>query len=172
MKIKIKLHKGAQKPLQYKKGDWIDLYTSEQVNITGPFLTKNGALKFNDKKISLGIAMKIPKGFEAVILPRSSTFAKHHIILSNSMGVIDNSYSGTYDIWTFHAIALRTTDIECGTRICQFKIQLSQYATFWQKLRWLFTSKIKFEVVDKLDDNNRGGYGSSGQKQLLNGNNK
>lgn len=172
MKIKIKLHKGGQMPLFCSKGDWIDLYTAESVNITGPFLTKNGALKFNDKMISLGISMKIPNGFEAVVAPRSSTYKKHGIILSNHLGVIDSSYSGTFDIWQFHAVALRSTEIDAGTRICQFKIQPSQKAKWYYKLKWLLSSKIEFRVVDKLDNQNRGGYGSTGTKEYTNGNNK
>lgn len=74
------------------------------------------------------------------------------------------SYNGNDDQWFFNAVALRDTTIPAYTRICQFRIQLSQKATFWQKVKWLFSSKIKFVEVDNLSNNNRGGFGSTGDK--------
>ena len=105
--------------------------------------------------------MKLPKGFEAVVLPRSSTFGKYNIIMTNSEGVIDNSYSGNNDEWKFPALAFQKTTIAQGQRICQFRIQLSQDATVWQKLKWLFSNGIRLERVESLDDIDRGGFGST-----------
>lgn len=107
--------------------------------------------------------MILPKGFEAHVVPRSSTFKNFKIVQSNSLGIIDNTYSGNDDEWKFPAISLERTVIKKGDRICQFRIQLSQKATIWQKIKWLFTSKIKFEWVDNLDSYSRGGFGSTGK---------
>ncbi|MGN0145090.1 MAG: dUTP diphosphatase, partial [Clostridium sp.] len=112
--------------------------------------------------LPLGIAMELPKGFEAIVLPRSSTPKKFGIVCANSMGVIDNSFCSDEDEWKFPAIAIRETTIEKGTRICQFRIQLSQKATFWQKLKWLFSSGVKLIQVDSLNNEARGGLGSTG----------
>ena len=153
MKIYVKLH-GRQKPLKVlEKGEWIDLASEENLNLTKG---KYGLL-------SLGISMKIPKGFEVLVAPRSSTFNNFGVILTNSLGIIDSSYSGTNDIWKFSYFSLKKGRIKKGDRICQFKIQLSQKATLFQKLQWLFFGKIKFVYVDKLDNKNRGGFGSTGK---------
>lgn len=178
MKTKVKvLTKGCiTLPKVIKQGDWIDLEAAESVEFKAPYAKclhkrkssdTNDTERFRDvifdfKTIPLGVAMKLPKGFEAVVVPRSSLFKKKGLILSNSFGVIDNSYNGNDDEWGFPAIALQDTFIPVGSRICQFRIQLSQKATFWQKLRWLFSSGIELRQVDVLDGTNRGGFGSTG----------
>lgn len=116
--------------------------------------------------ISLGLSMKLPSGCVAKIYDRSSNPIKRNFFLVNGVGYIDNSYSGEQDIWRFQAAALRSAHyksakIQKGDRICQFEICLSQKATVWQKLLWLFTNGYKFEYVDSLEDNNRGGFGST-----------
>lgn len=174
LKIQIKLFDNAQLPKIIKKGDWIDLCCNETVNIACPQAqtqkrkTKNGEViyryrnvTFNNVMFPLGVAMKLPKGFEAHVVPRSSTFNKYGIILSNSMGIIDNTYSGNDDQWRFNAIALRDTTINKGDRICQFRIELSQHATLWQKLKWLFCSGVELIEVPSLDNENRGGFGTT-----------
>ena len=95
--------------------------------------------------------MKLPKGFEAVVLPRSSTYKNFGIIQTNHMGVIDNSYCGDNDEWKYPVVAMRNTVINVDDKICQFRIQLSQKATVWQKLKWLFCSGIKLVEVNKLN---------------------
>ena len=112
--------------------------------------------------ISLGVIIKLPEGYEAILAPRSSTFKKYGIIETNSMGVIDNSYNSDEDIWKMPMVALRDTMIPKGTRIAQFRVQLSQKATFWQKLRWLFSSGVKLQKVETLVNEARGGFGSTG----------
>lgn len=134
------------------QGDWFDLKIAEDVCFN------KGEFKY----LSLGIAMKLPEGYEALVLPRSSTFKKYGILLANSTGVIDNSFSSDKDIWHFPAYATKNVNIEAGTRICQFRIQLSQKATFWQKLKWLFGGKIVLKEVLCLDGIQRGGLGSTG----------
>lgn len=177
LKIKVKVLTDGCMPGIIDKGDWIDLICAEDIKLQAP---QSGTLKEVTNEhgvtsrvrnveaevtyIPLGVAMELPKGYEAVVLPRSSTPKKFGITCGNSMGVIDNSYCGNEDEWQFPAIAIRPTSIEKGTRICQFRIQLSQKATMWQKIKWLFTSGVKLVEVDNLSDENRGGFGSTGAK--------
>ena len=72
------------------------------------------------------------------------------------------SYNGNEDEWGFPVIAMREVEIPQYTRVCQFRIQLSQKATVWQKIKWLFSNKIEFEYVDNLNAESRGGFGSTG----------
>lgn len=175
MKIKVKIITPGCMPTMTEKGDWVDLRAAETVHMRAPQAgvrkrkrdiggeqVSTRDVKFDYQLIRLGVAMKLPKGFEAVINPRSSTMKNFGVISANSQGVIDNSYCGNDDEWRFPAIAMKDTTIFQSHRICQFRIQPSQNATVWQKLRWLFSGKIKFEVVENLDSNSRGGFGTSG----------
>lgn len=141
MNIQIKYHTDIT-PLEQKEGsDWIDLRAAEDVELfEGDF-----------KLISLGVSMKLPEGYEAHIVPRSSTFKNFGILQTNHFGVIDESYCGDNDIWQFPAYAIRHTAIHKDDRICQFRIEKKQ-------------PKVDFKVVDKLSDTNRGGFGSTGIK--------
>lgn len=179
MKLKIKIkkvNKNVQLPEVIYKGEWIDLRAAETVNLEAP---QAGTLKthkidgktvshrdvtFDNKLVSLGVAMELPKGFEAHILPRSGTYNNFGVILANSQGIIDNSYKSDNDIWKANLISFRDTEIKEGDRICQFRIQLSQKATLWQKLKWLLSSSIEFEEVKLLNNKTRGGFGSTGIK--------
>ncbi len=156
-------------------GDMIDLYTAEEVTLKAPYVRTLHRLKTDNDKInitrdvvydsaivSLGVAMELPKGCEAVVIPRSSTFKKWSVVQVNSQGEIDNIYNGKDDIWKMPIIAFRNVTIPKGTRLCQFRVQLSQKATVWQKIKWLFSSSIKLKQVSSLGDNNRGGFGTSG----------
>ena len=157
-----------------QKGDWVDLRASEDCTLQAPQAQTlkrkkigNEELSYRDVRFSyalipLGVAMQLPKGYEAVMVPRSSTYKKLGIIQGNNVGIIDETYCGDKDEWRFPAIALRNTTIEKGYRICQFRIQLSQKATIWQKIKWLFSSGIKIVEVPSLNNNNRGGIGSTG----------
>lgn len=140
MEIKIKYHNENamyDMPIQY--GDWIDLRAAERVEM------KAGDFKI----ISLGVSMKLPDGYEAHLAPRSSTFKKWGILMTNSVGVIDNSYSGDNDIWGFAALAMRDTVIEAGDRIAQFRIMKKM-------------EPVTFVAVDHMEDTDRGGFGSTG----------
>lgn len=123
------------------KGDWIDLYAAEDVTLK----------KFDTALISLGVAMKLPEGYEAILAPRSSTMKKFGVIQTNGIGVVDNSYSGDHDEWKMPVMAVRDTEIHVGDRICQFRIQENQ-------------PEIEFEEVSHLSDENRGGFGSTGAR--------
>lgn len=153
LKIKIKTFRDQILPRIIAKGDWIDL------TYTGPgiHLNAGGACM-----IGLDVAVKLPKGFEAIIVARSSTYKNYCIFNPGALGIIDNRYCGNDDEWMFPIYATKETYIPSGSRLCQFRIQLSQKATFWQKLRWLFSNGVKIIQVDSLKDMNRGGLGSTG----------
>lgn len=139
MEIKVKYHADIRPLEKTDKGDWIDLRAAEDVELhAGEF-----------KLISLGVSMKLPEGYEANIVPRSSTFKHWGVLQTNHFGVIDNSYSGDNDIWMFPAYATRDVLIEKNSRICQFRIQRKM-------------DDVTLTTVDKLDDIDRGGFGSSG----------
>lgn len=175
MKLKIKIKKvgrGANLPKVINKGEWVDLSASEYRSIKAP---QAGTLKrtkeeshrdvtFDTTMIPLGVAMKLPEGFEAILVSRSSTFKNFGIIQTNSFGVIDNSYSGNNDEWKLPVVALKDAVINVGDRVCQFRIQLSQKATMWQKIKWFLSSSIEIVEVSSLDNKNRGGFGSTGVK--------
>lgn len=121
-------------------------------------------MTFDLQLIPLGVAIKIPKNYEAIVIPRSSTCKSMGILQANSVGLIDHSYSGNKDEWQFPALAIRNTTITEGERICQFRVQLSQKATFLQKLKWLFSSGVEIEEVEELDEVSRGGFGSTNKE--------
>lgn len=143
MNIKIKYFTDIE-PLEYiggeNKSNWIDLRAAEDVDL------KAG----ESKLIRLGVGMILPEGYEANIVPRSSTFKHFGILQTNCFGVIDNSYSGDNDEWRFPAYATRDTHISKNDRICQFRINKIQ-------------PTVEFETVDHLNDTDRGGFGSSGK---------
>lgn len=143
MKIKIKYHGDVEKIKKIDCGDWLDLRAAEDVT-----------MNYEDYKlISLGVSMQLPEGYEAHVLPRSSTFKNFGITMSNSEGIIDNSYCGDNDIWRFPAICMRKsgTVIKKGDRIAQFRIVKKQPV-------------IEFEEVETLGNADRGGIGSTGVK--------
>ena len=131
------------------QGDWFDLNSSEDVTI------KTGEIKL----IPLGVAMRMPFGIEALLTVRSSTPRKYKIVQVNCPGIIDNSYNGDGDQWMLQVQAFEDTTIKAGTRLAQFRFQLSQRAGFPEKLCWLLNGKPSFEFVDTLSDENRGGFG-------------
>lgn len=139
MDIKVKYHASISPLEMTEKGDWIDLRAAEDVEL------KAGDFKI----ISLGVSMQLPAGYEAVIIPRSSTFKRWGIIQTNHFGLIDNSYCGDNDVWGFPAYAMRDTQIKKNDRICQFRIQKKM-------------DGVTFKTVTYLDAPDRGGFGSSG----------
>jgi dUTP pyrophosphatase len=145
MQIKIKYFSDNITPLTYVGGEsrsnWIDLRAAETVEM------KQGEFRL----IPLGVAMQLPEGYEAHVVPRSSTFKNFGIIQTNSIGIIDESYSGDNDEWKLPVYATRDTVIHANDRICQFRICEHQ-------------PTIEFDVVQHLSANNRGGFGSSGIK--------
>ena len=77
------------------KSDWIDLRASEEVTL------KKGDYAL----IPLGVAMELPQGYEAHIVPRSSTFKNFGLIQTNSCGVVDCTYCGDEDMWRMPVIS-------------------------------------------------------------------
>ncbi|WP_144522993.1 dUTP diphosphatase [Bacillus pumilus] len=142
MQIKIKYLDETQTRIsKIEKGDWIDLRAAEDVVIN----------KEEFRLIPLGVAMELPEGYEAHVVPRSSTYKHFGIIQTNSMGVIDESYKGDNDFWFFPAYALRNTEVKKGQRICQFRII--------EKM-----PEVELIEVDHLGNDDRGGHGSTGTK--------
>lgn len=141
--IKIKYLNDEITRLEYidGKSGWIDLRAAEEVEL------KAGEFKL----IHLGVAMQLPEGYEAHIVPRSSTFKKWGIIQTNHCGIVDNSYCGPNDWWRMPVFALRDTKIEVNDRICQFRIQKNQ-------------PTLVFNEVEEMEADNRGGFGSTGTK--------
>jgi dUTP pyrophosphatase len=160
LKIKCKVDDNNYLPVNNPKGDWFDLKCSKTTNLNPP-TSGHSEVFFHGKSIPLGIAMQLPKGMEAIVAPRSSLFAEKGIMLRNGIGIIDNTYCGNNDMWRFGALAFSSTIIHEGERICQFRIQLSQKASIWTKLKWLFISRIEFVPVSNLNTVNRGGFGST-----------
>jgi len=139
-KIKIKYFTDGIELEKLSIGDWIDLKVAKDIFIR----SQDFAL------VPLGVAMKLPDGYEAIVVPRSSTFKKHGILQTNSMGIIDNSYCGDNDQWYFPALNFfGNVTLKKGMRICQFRIQKKM-------------PEIEFEVVTRLEDKDRGGFGSTG----------
>ena len=141
--IKIKYFSQEIDKLEYidGKSDWIDLRASEEV------ILKKGEFKL----IPLGVAMQLPAGYEAHIVPRSSTYKNFGIIQTNHCGIIDGSYCGDNDMWRMPVIAMRDTVIHVNDRICQFRIFKNQ-------------PQILFDEVQHLGGNDRGGFGSTGMQ--------
>ena len=141
-KIRIKYFTDKIEKLTYidGKSDWIDLRCAEDI------VLKKGEFKL----VPLGIAMQLPDGYEAHVVPRSSTFKNFGIIQTNHCGIIDESYSGDNDQWFMPVYAVRDTEIHVNDRVCQFRIMEHQPA-------------IEFEETDHLSDTDRGGFGSTGK---------
>lgn len=140
MKMKIVYHdKDLKKMVKEDHGDWIDLRSAETVTL------KKGEFKY----ISLGISIELPEGYEANVVPRSSTFKNFKVIQTNHMGVIDETYCGNGDIWHMPVYAAEDTVINFNDRICQFRINEKQ-------------PHIIFDEVENLDNESRGGLGSTG----------
>lgn len=144
-KIKIKYFTDKINKLEYiggsNKSNWIDLRSAEDIEL------KKGEFKL----IPLGIAMQLPEGYEAHIVPRSSTFKNYGIIQTNHMGVVDETYCGDNDQWFMPVYALRDTTIKANDRVCQFRIMEHQ-------------PSIIFDEVETLNNADRGGHGSTGKQ--------
>lgn len=139
--IRIKYFTDIDRLEKIENGDWVDLRSAEDVELkTGEF-----------KLISLGVAMQLPKGYEAHIVPRSSTFKTWGIIQTNHQAVIDESYCGDNDIWRYPVLATRDTIIHKNDRICQFRI-VEKMPT------------VEFEEVEVLGNKDRNGFGSTGKQ--------
>lgn len=175
LKIKVKVLTEGCMPVINDKGDWIDLKSAITITIPASQdalkrkTVEGGRVSYRNVEIPtyyipLGVAMQLPQGFEAIIDSRSSGPKKLGLFVPIGQGIVDNTYKGNDDQWHYVCSPMRETTIEAGDRICQFRIQLSQKATMWQKIKWLLSSGIELVEVDDLGDDNRGGFGTSGVK--------
>lgn len=139
MNIKIKLFDELCSPEQH--GDLIDLKSAKDMNYAAG----------DTVMVPLGVAMQLPLGYEAHLYPRSSTLKHFGLIMTCSVGIIDEAYCGNNDQWHFPAYALRDGEVKKGERIAQFKIVRHQ-------------PSIHFEEVDFLENEDRGGFGSTGKR--------
>ena len=141
MEVKIKYFSDKIDKIKYiaGKSDWMDLRCAEDIEL------KAGDFRL----IPLGVGMKLPNGYEAHVVPRSSTFKNFGLIQVNSMGIVDESYCGDNDQWFWPALATRDVTVHVNDRICQFRIMEHQPA-------------FDFVEVEKLGENDRGGFGSTG----------
>ncbi|SFA70562.1 dUTP pyrophosphatase [Acetitomaculum ruminis DSM 5522] len=139
--IKIKYFSDEIEKLRYieNKSDWIDLRCAKDMTV------KKGEFVL----IPLGVAMELPKGYEALVVPRSSTFKNFGFLQVNSMGVIDETYCGDDDQWFLPVFATRDTQVKVNDRICQFRIVKHQ-------------PTIEFKETNELTGQNRGGFGTTG----------
>ena len=174
MTIKVLEKTRGCMPVIFDKGDWIDLVTATDIKLKAPEAHKmhirgkgkedtpevrTREVDFPFTLIPLGVCIQVPPGCEAILAPRSSTFIRYGIIQTNGFGDIDNTYSADEDEWKMPVMATRTTIIPRGTRVAQFRIQLSQKATRWQKFKWHFAGPPKLQQVASLNNPTRGGFG-------------
>lgn len=143
-KIKVKfldkeLYPDGLQKIGGSKSDWIDLRARNNIVLEKGIFTL----------IPLGVAIQLPKGYEAIIAPRSSTYKNFYVLQTNSIGIVDESYCGDNDEWKLPVIAMHDTVIKKGERICQFRIIEHQ-------------PELEIEVVESLENPDRGGFGSSG----------
>ena len=146
MKLRVKffdktLYPNGLQKIGGKKSDWIDLRAREDIVLEKGIHTL----------IPLGVAIQLPEGYEAIIAPRSSTYKNFYVLQTNSIGVVDETYCGDNDEWKLPVLAIHETEIKKGERICQFRIIEHQ-------------PDLEIEVVDALNNTDRGGFGSSGTK--------
>lgn len=122
-----------------EKGNWIDLRSA----YTYPYAHGDTFM------INLGVSMKLPEGYEAIVVPRSSMFRNYGLMQTNSIGVIDNTFCGADDIWRLPVICVGTSGcIQKYDRVAQFRIIKSQH--------------VRLKKVSTLINQNRGGFGSTG----------
>lgn len=141
IKLDVMYHNPDLIPINLlEKGDWIDLRAAKEYKLfSGEFYL-----------IDLGISIKLPEGYEAHIVPRSSSFKNWGIIQTNGIGIIDNSYCGENDVWMMPVLATKGADIHVNDRVCQFRIVKKM------------PNNISINTVEHLDTENRGGFGSTG----------
>lgn len=137
--ILVKYHNKEMTKIQFnEKGNFFDLRASQRYEI------KKGEFKL----IDLGVSIKLPEGYWGQVVPRSSLYKNHHLIQTNSFGVIDTTYCGEKDHWMLPVLAIEDTVIEFDERICQFRI--------------VKDNPFTIKEVEEMTDKDRGGFGTSG----------
>ena len=151
--IKVKTRGAHCCPHIIDNGDWIDLCARDSMNLAKGHYTK----------IPLGVSIELPPGYEAILASRSSLYGKTGLYNPGGIGVIDNSFKGDNDEWQLPVWTCRNYNLQKGERVAQFRLQLSQKATLWQRIKWLFTSGVRIKCVSTLGNKNRGSFGSTGK---------
>lgn len=179
-RIKVKVLTPGCEICLSEKGDCIDLRAAQDITLEAPYANtlhhksdnvRRRYVEFSRAVIPLGVAMQLPKGMKANVIPRSSINSesdkfgnpgRFQMIQNNSPGFIDNCFCGPNDQWFMPVMSVGRVEIKKGDRICQFEIQPSMNATVWQKLKWLFSNGVILDFVEELDNPDRGGHGSTG----------
>lgn len=180
-RIKVKVFTGGCEIALSEKGDCIDLRAAQDITLEAPYANalhksrneRHRYVEFSRALIPLGVAMQLPAGMKANVIPRSSINSdkdkegnpgRFQMIQNNSPGFIDNCFCGPNDQWFMPVMSVGKVDIKKGERICQFEIQPSMKATAWQKIKWLLSNGVEIEFVDELYNPDRGGHGTTGVK--------
>lgn len=166
MDVKIrKIRENSILPVAHN-GNWMDTYVSKIGTVSpdeGGRYNYNEVVWYDENKhdtihyvkddvviVQLGFALQLPPNHELHLLPRSSTFKNTGLLLTNSMGIGDTSYCGNEDEYSCMFFATRGGEVSIGQRIVQIRIEESM------------SNKFTFTEVDRLDNPNRGGFGSTG----------
>jgi len=151
--VKLRLFDNHCDFRNHKHGNMWDLASLKEINILNIELNKGILIDF-------GISMTLPKWYGAKIYPRSSTYKKYGLMLTNSVGIIEYDYSLNW-LGSFHRINFGTKPyINIGDRIAQFEIYLLPNAPWYMKILHLFINGFIFKEVDVITTN-RGGFGST-----------
>lgn len=148
-------------------GNWMDAYVSKIGTVSpdeGGRYNYNEVVWYDENKhdtihyvkddvviVQLGFALQLPPNHELHLLPRSSTFKKTGLLLTNSMGIGDTSYCGNGDEYSAMFFATRAGEVSIGQRIVQIRIEESM------------GDKFEFVEVEDLGNPDRGGFGSTGK---------
>ena len=181
MKLRIKYFDNATKLQKITKGNWIDCYASKDVFVN----------EGERAMIPLGFALELPKGWEGHLAPRSSTFKTWGIIQTNSVGVVDDTYIGDNDQWhmpvfclqgkdnditkveVYDTITLKNTSTEeevhiQGVSPSKIEIRKGTWIRKGDKIAQFrimeVMPQIEFEEVDNFGNEDRGGFGSTGER--------
>ena len=100
--------------------------------------------------VGTGVAIALPDGYAAFVVPRSGLAAKHGITIVNSPGTVDAGYRGEIRVTLLNTDRSMPYDIAVGDRIAQLIV--------------MPVTRARFIPVDTLPDSHRGtaGFGSSG----------
>lgn len=162
-KVKIKKVRNNTIIPQSKNGNWFDCYISKisvvqnigrlDWNEVNEQSVDKGAVVYKPGDVVvvyLGFATELGEGYEAHLIPRSSTFTNYGLLLTNSMGLIDSTYCGDNDEWKAVFYATRSGVLRVGERVVQMTIEK--------------TNKFDLVEVEHLGNEDRGGYGSTGKQ--------
>ena len=181
MKIKVRLHNKNCFPEVY--GNLIDLKSNADYSFSEPYLVKDSMreqLIIDSKTIPLGITIMLPKFFRLNLISRSSMWFKYNLIVGNGIGIIDGDtnlskrirgicvntkadkgYNGERDVLGIKFAALGKANIKEGERVAQIEILPTMDCPWYVWLKWIFNRKIKIEYIDCINNENRGGFGST-----------